>query len=109
MVKYKFKYWFEWGCSEDWCPCLWAADDVTGEKYGYSINLDELPISKELIHFLCELGVQHDEALDWDYPPDPLLWSKEEEKQFYQKAKEGYERLQEELGQEYEIIYCQEE
>lgn len=51
MVKYKFKYWFEWGCSEDWCPCLWAADDVTGEKYGYSINLDELPISKELIHF----------------------------------------------------------
>lgn len=58
---------------------------------------------------MCELGVQHDEALDWDYPPDPLLWSKEEEKQFYQKAKEGYERLQEELGQEYEIIYCQEE
>ena len=31
MVKYIFKYWYEWRASGD---CLWAADKVTEEKYG---------------------------------------------------------------------------
>ena len=33
MVKYIFMYWYEWGASSD---CLWAADKVTEEKYGYN-------------------------------------------------------------------------
>ena len=107
MAKYTFKYWFEWGCSENFCPCLWSNDDFTKDKFGYDVKLSELPISQDLVQFLCELGLEHDKALDWSYPPDPLLWTKEEEEQFYTKAKEGYKRLIEELGEDYVIIYCE--
>ena len=101
MAKYLLKYWFEWGCDENTCPCLWS-------KNG-SVRLDGLPISAELKKFLCDLGIEHDKALDWDYPQNPLLWADEEKKMFYKKAKVGFERLKEELGKDYEIIYCEEE
>ncbi len=101
MAKYLFKYWFEWGSNENFCPCLW-------DNHGL-VTLDNLPISSELKHFLCELGIEHDNAFDWDEPLNPLLWSKKEKKAFYKKAKEGYHLLQEELGKDYEIIYCEDE
>lgn len=107
VSKYTFRYWFEWGCREDFCPCLWSVDNVTKDKYNYYVDINELPISKELISFLCQLSIEHDNALDWNYPPDSLLWTKEEEEMFYIKAKEGYRRLQEELGSDYKIIYCE--
>lgn len=107
MAAYLFRYWFEWGCSEESCPCLWSDDDVTVEEFGYCVDLHKLPISSDLIRFLCETGMEHDCALDWDYPPDPLLWTPEEEDRFYRKAREGYQRLQQELGEEYEIRYCE--
>lgn len=105
MARYTFKYWFEWGCCEDFCPCLWSADDITRNKYDYSVDLYELPVSEDLIEFLCKLGIEHDNALDWEYPPNPLLWTEEEEKNFYIKAEEGYKRLCQELGEDYQIIY----
>lgn len=66
MAKYTFKYWFEWGCSENFCPCLWSNDDFTKDKFGYDVKLSELPISQDLVQFLCELGIEHDKALDWE-------------------------------------------
>jgi len=48
MAKYKFRYWYEWGNSGG---CLWAADDVTREKYGYNPEISNLPLSKNLILF----------------------------------------------------------
>lgn len=108
-MKYKFNYWFEWGCDENFCPCLWSGDDVTREKYNYCVDINELPISDDLIKFLYKLGIEHDKALDWEYPPNPLLWSESEEKEFYRKAREGYRRLQNELGKEFHINYCEDE
>ena len=101
MAKYVFNYWFEWGCGEDFCPCLWGDNGL--------VSLDNLPISSELKNYLCKLGIEHDNALDWNCPSNPLLWSDNEKETFYKKAKEGYKRLQEELGEDYEIIYCEDE
>ena len=106
MEKYKFKYWFEWGCSEDRCPCLWSDNDAARERFGYNVDLNELPLSKDLINFLFKIGMEHDQALDWDYPSNPLQWSTEEEQSFLKNAKEGYLRLQQELGSNYEIEFC---
>ena len=72
------------------------------------MDLSALPISEDLRNYLIQLGQEHDKALNWEYPPDPLLWTKEEEAQFYMKAKEGHSRLVEELGADFEIIYCEE-
>ena len=99
MSKRHLRYWFEWGCGEDFCPCLW-------DDYGL-VSLDSLPISVELKNYLYKLGIEHDNALDWDYPLDPLLWTKGEEDAFYIKAHEAHKRLVEELGEEYEIEYCE--
>ncbi len=110
MQKFKFDYWFEWGCDEDYCPCLWASDDYTKQIYNHddsAIDIHQLPISDELIKFLCQLGIEHDKALDWEYPPNPLIWTKDEEDLFYKKSREGYKRLVEELGENYSIKYCE--
>lgn len=108
MEKYEFNYWFEWGCRDDFCPCLWSANSFTREEYGCGcVDIHRLPISDDLIHFLCALGVEHDMALDWEYPPNSLLWSDSQKKEFCEKAEEGYRRLQKELGEEYHIHYCE--
>ncbi len=112
MAKYTFRFWYEWGCfSEEICPCLWADDDFTRQKFNNGIshtNLRKLPISDELIKTLVELGIEHDNALNLSSPsgtPDSLLWSEETAESFYKKAKQVHQRLQEELGEEYEIIF----
>ncbi len=110
MAKYTFKYWFEWGFfHEDICPCLWASDEVTKEKYGYCVALKSLPISDELRKFLFELGQVHDEFLDWSGESESLLWNDEEKQDFYHKAQEGYDRLVKELGENYTVINSEKE
>lgn len=106
MAKYKFKYWYEWGNSGG---CLWAADNVTREEYGYNPEISNLPLSKDLILFLNETGCMHDNALNWNYPPDPpdpKDWTPEMEAEFDRRAHEAYDRLCAELGEDYEIEYA---
>lgn len=107
MEKYKFDFWFEWGCGEDFCPCLWSTNSFAKEKYGYCVNINDLPISDDLTKFLYLLGIEHDNALDWSCPQNDLCWTESEEKEFYAKAWEGYKRLKKELGPNYHIKYCE--
>lgn len=109
MMQYRFNFWFEWGCREDFCPCLWSEDAFTKEKYGHCADIHKLPISEDLVQFLCALGIEHDNALDWGGDSEALLWTAAEEKAFYRKAREGHKRLQEELGEEFYIAYCEKE
>lgn len=91
--KYKFRYWYEWGNSGG---CLWAADDVTREKYGYNPEISNLPLSKNLILFLNETGYMHDKSLNCDYPPDPpdpTIWFPKMEAEFDRRAHEAFDRL----------------
>ncbi|WP_028516128.1 hypothetical protein [Ruminococcus flavefaciens] len=97
MAKYTLKYFFDW-CSGS--P-LWDNKGI--------VSLEKLPLSSELKQFLYDLSKEYDKALNWDEPLAPLLWSDEEKENFYQKAHEGHRRLQEELGDDYDIIYSEEE
>lgn len=108
MAKYKFKYWYEWDCAGD---CLWADDDITRETFGGGcshVDIEKLPLSAELIAFLHETGDLHNRSLNWDYPPDPPdpeQWTPEMAAEFDRRAYEGYDRICQELGADYEIIY----
>ena len=73
--------------------CLWANDGA--------IEPNALPISQELIDEINSLCDEFDTSLDWEYPPDPSPWTKEE---WYDFSKLIYEKLEKELGADYELI-----
>lgn len=99
MAKYVLKYMYDW-CSG---TCLWSVNKEADEKYGYPIDLDDLPLSDELRKELDFLVDKHDEALDWDCPSNPLLWSEQEQTDFISRAKKAYYFVVKELGDDYEV------
>ena len=99
MAKYALKYMYDWGSG----ICLWSVNDAAREKYDYPIELDSLPLSDNLKNELEYLINKHDEALDWEYPPNPLLWSEQEQADFIERAKQAYYRIVMELGDDYEV------
>jgi len=105
-VKYLLKYWIEWGCSDG--GCVWAANEKakaffdTEDSY---LSNSELPISLELQDELTALTIEYQSSLDWDYPPDPSPWTKEQAVSFKQRADAAYLRLLTELGDEFEVEY----
>ena len=78
-------------------------NDAAREKYDYPIELSNLPLSDDLKNELDYLISKHDEALDWDYPPNPLLWTEQEQADFIERAKQAYYRIVNELGDDYEV------
>lgn len=101
MAKYVMNFWFEW-CG----PCLWAADDKTRDIFDCSgIWPEDLPLSQELQKELESLSEEHHTSLNWASPLDPSPWSKEHFDDFWRRARIAHKRLQEELGEDYEIVY----
>lgn len=101
LARYEMKFMFDWGAG----TCVWSTNDAARKTYGYVVDLHRLPISSERIQALTKLCEWHDEALDWNYPPDPLLWSREECGAFLLDAKKEYGKLCKELGHEYSIVF----
>ena len=98
--KYKLSFWIEWDGT-----CLWAKNDKARERFGYAVDNNDLPVSKNLINELDMLGKEYQTALDWNYPPDPSPWIKEQALDFKMRADKAYLRLINELGVEYEVKY----
>ena len=97
---YRLKFMFDWGSG---C-CVWTTNDAAKKLFGdYAVLTEQLPISAQLKVTLNRLIYQHDEALDWDYPPNPLLWSEEQEAAFKAEAIAAYQQLCMELGKDYEV------
>lgn len=101
MAKYEFRFMFDWGSG----TCVWSANDAARKKFDYAVELSQLPISDELVDYLNKICDKHDEALDWDYPPNGLLWSEEEQNAFIKDARDGYEKLCKELGTGYHVVW----
>lgn len=99
MEKYVLRFWFEHGGI-----CIWGKNEAAKEKYGYSIENYELPISEELINLLDSLESEYVKCINWDSPLDESPWTKEERLRFIDNANYAYAKLVKELGSEYEII-----
>jgi hypothetical protein len=102
--RYKIRFWFEWRGG-----CFWSANKEALERFGYPICPERLPLSPETVARAKELGAWHDTALNWDYPPDPGPWRQEECDRFNSAAKEFFEVVSEELGDEFELVNEQDE
>ena len=98
---YRLKFMFDWGSG---C-CVWTTNDAARKLFGdYPVFPEQLPVSEQLKATLKDLIDKHDEALDWDYPPNALLWSEEEIKVFQTEAIAAYQQLCIELGEDYEVV-----
>lgn len=99
---YKLKLMFDWGSG----VCLWSANKDSEEKFGdYAISTDILPVSQEMKNELEHLISWHDEALNWDDPAGSLLWDERKIQEFLTSAKETYQVLCRELGDDYEVTF----
>lgn len=94
---------FDWGSG----VCLWPDSNETIEKFGdYPIeDLENLPISDELVRELYYLIGKHDEALNRDDPGGELLWNEQDVARFKQRPTSAYDLLVRELGEDYEVDF----
>lgn len=103
MAKYVFKYWFEWGGT-----CLWSENHAARADFGYAVDEQKLPISRKLKNLLRYLQAYHENMMDMDNAPDDSPWWNEEDTvMFNSKKKFAYNQLCIELGDDYEIQYCE--
>lgn len=96
---YIIRYWFEWGGG-----CFWGANDAAQKRFGYFIVPEQLPLTENTIKRANELTEWHDQALNWEYPPDPGPWRQEECERFNQAAKDLLITIRQELGDHFEVI-----
>lgn len=99
-AKYKLRFFFDWMSDR----CLWVANKATNEEFGeYAVD-PRLPISNETLERCRALSRWHDDALNWDYPPDPGPWRQEECDRFNIAALELLERIRTELGNDFMVL-----
>ncbi len=73
------------------------------ESWGYCIELDRLPISRDLRDDLSRLTARYDTSLNWDRPTAPGPWREAECQHFNEAVHRALDRLRTELGPEWEI------
>jgi hypothetical protein len=95
---YVLRFFFDYGGT-----CLWAANDLARERFGYPVELSELPIPDDLRHELQLAGERFDTSLNWDNPAGPSPWSKEDSEQFTELTDCLLDRLRVALGPSFEI------
>ena len=99
MAKYEMKYMFDWGSE----TCLWSTNEASFEWYDYPVEINDLPISKEMKQRLEAVIDRHDKALNWSNPAGELLWDESQQKNFYKDAIDLYYSLCNELGSDYKV------
>lgn len=95
---YVLRFFFDYGGT-----CLWAANEPARERFGYPVELSELPIPDDLRHELRLAGKRFDTSLDRDNPAGPTPWTKEESEQFVALTGRLLDRLRVALGPSFEI------
>ncbi len=81
---------------------LWISID---DGFEDNINPENLPISKNLIAKFMNWAKQYDAILNLEDPASSDFPSKDAEQNFINEGKILSEQLQQELGNEYEVIF----
>lgn len=99
-ARYRIRLMFEWGCG-----ALWCGNQAALDRFDVGPIEDRLPLTARTRERLDEMGVWHDQSLNWEYPPDPGPWTPDEEARFAAAAQVLLATIQEELGPEFEVVY----
>jgi hypothetical protein len=99
MNIYKLRYFFDPGSG----ICLWSANDLARETYGYAVNHEALGLPPAVGNRIAELIALFDTSIDWDCPMNPSPWSNAELAGFQAAAAELLQSLKGCLGSDFEI------
>ena len=97
---YRLRYFFDAGSG----VCLWAGNAAARARWGYPIDLDDLPLPADLRHDASCIVRWWDTAYDWDDPAGPSPWQPEEDRRFAAAAQALLTRLREHVGLDVEIV-----
>ena len=93
-MPYELRYFFDPGSG----VCLWAKNDAARERFGYAIDLSDLPITQSARAQMQRLVSWFDRSMNWKAPLDASPdWSTNESHRFLDEAKLGLELLRAEL------------
>jgi hypothetical protein len=99
-AQYLIRLMFEWGGG-----CLWSGNDAARERFDVGAIEGRLPLSPQTRKQLKDLSEWHDKSLNWDYPPDPGPWTKEQKEAFEAAARDALVQVRSELGPDYDVVY----
>ena len=91
-MKKELKFMFDYGNDT---PCLWDIVPVRPET---------LPLTEETKQKMLNMQREFNTCIDWNNPGGPSPWSDEQTKNFYKRAQLLYNRIVEELGEEYNVL-----
>lgn len=98
-MKFVLRFFFDPGAG----VCLWAGNEAANERFGYAVESDELPLAPETREAVDRLMARFDESVDWNDPMAPSPWSRTEELEFAEAARDVLARVRRDLGQEFEV------
>lgn len=100
IEKYKLRFFFEYQVG----TCLWSANELARQKFGYPVELSELELPKKMRDKIKEINDRFETCINWDQPNGPAIWTENQRLSFNQAAKDLFLKIQNELGQKFEII-----
>ena len=103
-AKYRFNFWFEWWADTAFLPANAAARREFGDGF---VEPELLPLTDETIEQIHLLANWHDDYLDWEDLSAPSLWRQDECDSFNASAKQIYDQVVEELGEDFEVVNVQ--
>lgn len=97
------KYGFEFGNDHS---CLSSINEEAVNMFGgYIVNNDSINIDITLSARLISLCEEYQTSLNWESPQDPSPWSQEQKDSFFNRARQAYYDLVEQLGNNYNVIF----
>ena len=99
MQRYEFRYFFDPGSG----TCLWSANAMAREKFGYAVELDFLDLPSDVVSRASEVLNIFDSSIDWHDPTANSPWPQTQRDQFIVAADELLDSLREALGPDFEV------
>ena len=95
----ELKYSFEYFCSP-----IWTKKNQDADYVFENVSIDTLKISDNLKKEINELDVIYQATYNDDYPPEPIVLSKDEDLLFKKRVIKSLEQLSEELFVSHKIL-----
>lgn len=115
---YILRFFFDYGSG----GCLWSGNDAAYEKFDvgtldaethdFDENVTEearIQLPKPIKQKVLYLDQLFCESLNWDDPGGPSLWNNDQWEDFLQMAHKLHTEISEYLGNDFEIIYEQDD